>query len=185
MRMTVADLMCETPVTIESTGSCNQALDMFFEFETPELYVVDLSGRFLGVLPDYELIRAQLSGEAKDTCVEKLMSRMIPALSPDSDASEVARMFRDSSCSRVPVVKSGRLIGVVTRADILRVMAVLRRIDVPVGKSSDAAKRPKLLGSSRTSGSRSSRAKTIGRIPGTTESRPKVASRRKVASSNR
>ena len=69
MRMTVAELMCETPVTLGPECTTDEALEAFFEYETPELYVVDKSGRLLGVLPDYELLKAQLSGEARGACV--------------------------------------------------------------------------------------------------------------------
>ena len=150
MRMTVADLMSEIPVTVGPECTTDEALDAFFEYETPELYVVDKSGRFLGVLPDYELLKAQLSGEARDISVEKLMSRAVPVVTVDSDAAEVARSFRDSRCGRIPVVKAGRLVGIVTRADVLRLMAVLRRIDGGKKKGSSGPKRPKMLGPSKS-----------------------------------
>ena len=136
MRMTVADLMCETPVTIESGSTCDEALDAFFEFETPELYIVDSAGRLLGILPDYEMVKTQLSGEARGTNVDQFMSPAIRTFTSSSDAAEVARLFRDSGCGRVPVVKAGRLVGVVTRGDVLRLMAVLRRMETSTEASS-------------------------------------------------
>ena len=145
MRMTVTDLMSETPVTIAPDCTGDEALDMIFEYETPELYVVDKSGRLLGVLPDYELLKTQLSGKARDARVEQLMSRSVPVCSPSTDAAEIARLFRDSKNARLPVVKQGRLVGVVTRGDVLRLMAVLRRIDAPVKKSIPGPRRPKML----------------------------------------
>ena len=165
MRMTVADLMCETPVTIVSGSTSDEALETFFEYETPELYVVNSSGRLLGVLPDYEMLKTQLSGEAREACVDQLMSRTVPTLSPNSDAAEVARMFWDSGCSRIPVVKSGRLVGVVTRGDVLRLMAVLRRIDTPVNRAVADPKRPKHLGLAKPASTRTTRAKSMSRAP--------------------
>ncbi len=160
MRMTVADLMCETPVTVGPECTADEALEAFFEYETSELYVIDQSGRLLGVLPDYELLKVQLSGEARNTCVEQLMSRSVPVVTHESDAAEVARSFRNSSCCRIPVVKAGRLVGVVTRADVLRLMAVLRRID-PVEKNSAGPKRPKHLGAAKPSATRTARSKPV------------------------
>ena len=185
MRMTVSDLMCETPVTISARSSCDQALEAFFEYETPELYVVDAAGRFLGVLPDYELIKAQLSGEAQNACVEQLMSSSIRCFTPGTDAADVARLFRDSSCSRVPVVKSGRLVGVVTRSDVLRLMAVLRRIDPPVVTKTEGPKRPKMMDRPKTAATRTSRAKSVSPKPATSRSRAKVANRSSRSSSKR
>ena len=145
MRMTVADLMCETPITVGPGCTTDEALEAFYEYETPELYVVDHDGRLLGVLPDYEVLKAELSGEAHDACVADLMSTSVPICKPNTDAAEVARMFRDSQISRIPVINGGRLIGVVMRADVIRVMAVLRRIDAQVKPAKSEPKRPKHL----------------------------------------
>ena len=160
MRMTVGDLMCETPVTVRPDCTADEALELFFEYETPELYVVDKSSRLLGVLPDYELLKTHLSGEAQGATVEHLMSRSVPVFTVDSDAADVARMFRDNQCSRMPVVKSDRLVGIVTRTDILRLMAVLRRVDPQPAKSSVGPNRPKLLSKSRSTKTRTARPKT-------------------------
>jgi CBS domain-containing protein len=181
MRMTVADLMCETPVTVGPECTTDEALDAFFEYETPELYVVDDFGRLLGVLPDYELLRVQLSGEARGANVDQLMSRSVPVVKIDSDAAEVARLFRDSQCSRLPVVKSGKLIGIVTRNDVLRLMAVLRRIDPQQTKAESVPKRPKHLDAPKSSTTRNSRAKSVNMKAATSRSRSKPARSRAAA----
>jgi Mg/Co/Ni transporter MgtE len=176
--MTVADLMCETPVTVRPECTADEALEAFFEFETPELYIVDKAGRLLGVLPDYELLKAELSGEASDTCVEQLMSRSIPVVSLDADAAQVARSFRSCQCTRIPVVKAGRLVGVVTRHDVLRLMAVLRRIDPEAARIPSAPKRPKNFVQSKPATTRTARAKTTTPRASMNRSRSKSVARR-------
>lgn len=179
MRMTVRELMSEKPITISAACTAEQALDKLYEYETPELYVVEKSGRFLGILPDYEILKAQLSGEAANATVEQLMSRMVPTVSPDTDAADVAKSFRESQCSRIPVVKSGKLIGMVTRADIIRVMAVLKRI---APENRVGPRRPKLLSSAKSSANRMARAKSM-EPKSSTKSNPR--SSRLMASSAR
>lgn len=174
MRMTVADLMCETPICVRPECTTEKALDLFFEYETTELYITDKSGRLLGVLPDYELLKTELSGEARGACVEQLMSRNVPVFKIDSDAADAARLFRDNRFNRIPVVKAGRLVGVVTRADVLRIMAVLRRIDAPVAKTRVDPKRPKMLSSTKVA--RTTRSKPVTTTSKSTRSRAKIAS---------
>ena len=132
MRLTVADLMTQRPIMVPPECSADGALEILSRHETSELYVTDKLGRLLGVVPDYELLKAELSGEARDATVEQLMSRNIPVFSPESDAAEVARLFRDGRYGQFPVVSGGRLVGIITRGDVVRLMAVLRRIDSPV-----------------------------------------------------
>jgi len=178
--MTVADLMCETPICVRPECTTDKALDLFFEYETTELYVTDKSGRLLGVLPDYELLKTELSGEARGTCVEQLMSRNVPVFKADADAAEAARLFRDNRFSRFPVVKAGRLVGIVTRADVMRIMAVLRRIDAPTAKTKIGPKRPKMLSS--TKAVRTTRSKPVSGTSKITRSRSKIASRPRTSS---
>ena len=161
MRMTVADLMSEMPVTVGPTCTADEALDAFFEYETPELYVVDSSRRLLGVLPDYELLKVELSGEAGGARVDQLMTRAIPVVSMDSDAAEVARLFKECHCSRIPVTKAGRLMGLVTRADVLRLMAVFRRIDAQHTEAPAKVKKPKHLSSAKSTATRTTRGKSV------------------------
>lgn len=131
MRLTVADLMTQRPVMVSAECSADDAVEILSRHDVCELYVTDKQGRLLGVVPDFELLKAELSGEASDATAEQLMSRSIPVFSPQSDAAEVARLFRDARFGRFPVVSAGRLVGVITRGDIVRLMAVLRRIEAP------------------------------------------------------
>lgn len=145
MRLTVEDLMTQKPVMAAPTCSADKAVEILSRHDATELYVVDKSGRLLGVVPDFELLKAELSGEAADATVETLMSRNIPVFTPASDAAEVARLFRDGRYRQFPVVDRGRLVGTVTRGDIVRLMAILRRIDCPVPRAIEKHKAPKLV----------------------------------------
>ncbi len=146
MRLTVADLMTQRPVVVPPECSADEAVDIISRHEACELYVTDKLGRLLGVVPDFELLKAELSGEASDATVEQLMSRSIPVFTPQSDAAEVARLFRDGRYRQFPIVEGGRLVGVITRGDVVRLMAVLRRIDSPVKTQKNArVKPPKII----------------------------------------
>jgi CBS domain-containing protein len=181
MRMTVADLMCEKPVTLGPNKTADAALEALYEYEASELYIVDKAGKFLGILPDYEVLKTQLSGESSLLRVDQLMSRNVPFVSPTADAAEVARKFRESHCSRLAVVKSGRLVGVVTRADVLRLMVVLRRVDSSESKPVTSTKPPKFLSTPDRSPTRSGRARTLTPKATSSRSRTKSSSRRATA----
>lgn len=150
MRLNVADLMTQRPVTVSPDCSADAAVEILSRHEASVLYVVDSAGRLMGVVPDFELLKAELSGEAHDANVEQLMSRSIPVFTPQSDAAEVARLFRDGRYIQFPVVAGGRLVGIITRGDVVRLMAVLRRIDTPVTtRPASPVKAPKLASARR------------------------------------
>ena len=161
MRMTVGDLMTKNLVRVSPRCSADEALDILSRHEATELYVTDSLGRLLGVLPDYEIIKTQLSGEADGATVEQFMSRGVPVFKPETDAAEVARLFRDARFHRFPVVSAGRLVGVVGREDIVRLMAILCRMKSPAKSAASVVKPPKLV-SPRI---RTKRAQTVANKP--------------------
>jgi CBS domain-containing protein len=55
--------------------------------------------------------------------VRDVMTRKPICFSPDDEAIKIARTLNDKRIRRVPIVEHGKLVGVVSRGDILRVMA--------------------------------------------------------------
>lgn len=51
--------------------------------------------------------------------VKDLMSRNAASVSPDTSLEEVARMMKEMNIGSVPVVESGRVVGIVTDRDII------------------------------------------------------------------
>ncbi len=53
-----------------------------------------------------------------------VMTREVVAVDEDTPASEIARLLEERRIKRVPVMREGRLVGLVSRADLLRAVAV-------------------------------------------------------------
>jgi CBS domain-containing protein len=51
--------------------------------------------------------------------VKAVMRRNLPTIGPDQGIQEAMRMLSDTGVSMLPVVKNGRLIGKVTRTDLM------------------------------------------------------------------
>lgn len=119
-RVTVGEVMTGKPARIRQDATLDEALDIILREGVQDLYVVDENGRLTGILPDYELLKAQLTGVAGSGHVESLMTRLVKSFSPEMEIGEAARLFRDCRYTRVAVVRDGRLIGQISRGDVLR-----------------------------------------------------------------
>jgi len=98
------------------------------------LPVVDGDGLVVGMLGERELLRS-LSGYlqggraegprapgvpiAKPT-VRDAMTRQVLCVSPDEAIADVSSMMTNKDVDRVPVVRDGRIVGMLTRGDIVR-----------------------------------------------------------------
>jgi CBS domain-containing protein len=125
MQVTVRDVMTTQPPTIRADTSLDEATRMVLDRALSELYVVDETGRLLGTVSDYSLLKARMSKCEINECVSHFISRDMVLLRPDMRLNEVSGFFRESCHSRLAVVEGGRVIGQLSRRNVLRAMVVI------------------------------------------------------------
>jgi CBS domain-containing protein len=89
-------------------------------------------GRVIGMLSQRELLQHMLTSylqrgaptppgaDARGKTVRDVMTRQVLCVSPEQPLAEVASMMTNKDVDRVPVVREGRLVGFLTRGDIVR-----------------------------------------------------------------
>ena len=122
-RPRVADYMSRDLVTLTPDMEINHAMNLLLERRISGAPVLDDKGWLVGVLSKKDCLKAALDasyyrdwGER----VEKYMSTDVQTLSPDMDLIAAADAFVKSSFRRFPVLSEGRLVGQISRADVLR-----------------------------------------------------------------
>ncbi|HMJ01489.1 MAG TPA: CBS domain-containing protein [Conexibacter sp.] len=144
---TVADIMERDPVTVRPEDTVETVLRTLREHEVPGLPVVNGGGRCVGIVTESDLVlrdeeedlrlplHIDLFGgtiflgpvkkfeerfrKAIAATVEDMMTREPVTVAPDTDLHEAARLIAERRHNRLPVVEHGRLVGVVTRLDVL------------------------------------------------------------------
>ena len=122
-----ADLMTHPVVTVSPEALLVDAIDLMLRHNLGSLPVVAADGNVCGIVTEYDIMNFALSGNAADTRVEEAMSRKVVMLHPDMDAAAVIELMTSRRIHRVPVVKDGKLQGIISRRDILREMAFMYR----------------------------------------------------------
>jgi CBS-domain-containing membrane protein len=123
MRKTVAQLMSVDFVTVTARMSLEDALILLLEADATELCVVDPHDHFEGIVTDFELLKSHVHGQLTGQCVRSLISRAVTVLAADMLIDFAVPMFRDGSCSRAYVCRDGRLLGRLSRTNVLRHLA--------------------------------------------------------------
>lgn len=75
-----------------------------------------------GAQPLDDTFRTRLQG--KDRVARDVMAAPLVTVSEDTGVGEVARLLAIHHIKRVPVLREGRIVGIVSRADLLRVVAL-------------------------------------------------------------
>jgi CBS domain-containing protein len=108
--------------TVSPEAPAEAALRCLLDACSPDVAVVDRDGNFLGIVTDSELLKAALNGSLPELRVEQIMHRQPQTLTVDQTLADAARLFRDGSLSRAPVLCNGQLAGIVRRCDVLRAL---------------------------------------------------------------
>jgi CBS domain-containing protein/mannitol/fructose-specific phosphotransferase system IIA component (Ntr-type) len=130
-QLAVRDLMSHRPRSVSAeTPLRDAALDMV-RGGVAGLPVVDEGGRVVGMLGQRELLQHLLTSylqrggrtpppSSAERTVRDVMTRQVLCVSPEQPLAEVAAMMSNKDVDRVPVVREGRLVGFLTRGDIVR-----------------------------------------------------------------
>jgi CBS domain-containing protein len=117
---TVAQIMTSPVVTVSGEKSLVDAIRLLLRFHISGLPVVDAEGRLEGILSELDILNFALSGNAGVTLVSEVMSKDIVAFPPETGIEQAINIFAEKRIRRVPVVSGGKVVGIVSRRDILR-----------------------------------------------------------------
>ena len=148
--LTARDIMTKKVITVSKDATIGELSRLLLKNKISGVPVVDNEGRLLGMATDADIITEESASnfpyyfdplvigygfieniekyqrdmkEYLNIKVEEIMTRRIKFIKKDSSVSEIARLMVRNKINRIPVVdENNKLIGIVTRADILKSM---------------------------------------------------------------
>jgi CBS domain-containing protein len=139
MRSMVRDVMTSRVVAVRRDASFKEMVARMRESRISAFPVIDDAGRVIGVVSEADFLnkeaeQAEIQGvlaglvhfrahaKAAGVTAAELMTSPAVTTGPDTPVVEAARLMRDRRVKRLPVTNdTGRLIGIVSRADVLGV----------------------------------------------------------------
>jgi CBS domain-containing protein len=150
MALTVRDIMDADPVTVRPIDDVETVVRILRRHELPGVPVVNEGGRCVGIVTEADLVLADEEGDlhiphyielfggvvfleplrrfegrlkkALASTVADLMTEDPVTIEPDASVAEAGRLIVRRGHNRLPVVEHGRLVGVVTRVDVLEAL---------------------------------------------------------------
>jgi CBS domain-containing protein len=111
------DVMTPNPITVRPDQTVREAADLLAYHHISGLPVLDAAGALVGVVSEADIIAKQ--GQT----VGDIMTRNVITVPADARVEEVAAIMAGERIKRVPVLQEGRLVGIISRADIVRWVA--------------------------------------------------------------
>ncbi len=129
MTRTVADIMATRLITFPPDMNIHEAIRILLDKRISGAPVVDADGSLVGVLSKKDCLKVVFSTQYHDDWggpVSDFMSTPVETLDAELDIVRAAQAFLDSHFRRFPVVRAGKLVGQVSRYDILKVLTEQR-----------------------------------------------------------
>jgi CBS domain-containing protein len=94
--------------------------------------VTDRDGRVLGIVSEEDILRALMEQKDLGTLTaENIMSKNLAAVNSETSVEGVMQILHDEGILRLPVIDSGRLVGIISRADVMRAALDVDFINYP------------------------------------------------------
>lgn len=125
MTRTVGDIMATRLVTFTPDTNIHEAIRILLDKRISGAPVVDTAGALVGVLSKKDCLKIIFSSQYHDDWggpVREYMSTRVETLDAGLDLVSAAQLFLDSHFRRFPVLRDGKLVGQVSRYDILNVL---------------------------------------------------------------
>lgn len=115
------DLMTREVVTVAPDATSRDIAKILTEHRISAVPVVDPSGAPVGMVSEGDLLgRDQPERERR---ARDIMASPVQTVAEDSDIAEIARLLAEPRCKEVPVLRDGRIVGIVSRTDLARAIA--------------------------------------------------------------
>src|SRR6516165_9793154 len=166
--MKARDVMVPTVITVGVDASIGEVADTLLSHHISGAPVVNKKGELVGVVSEGDLMRRPETGttrrpswwlallssdrasateyiESHSRKVADVMTRDVISATPDTSLGHIAALLERNRIKRVPILEAGRLVGIVTRANILQALASATKKLLSLANADDSDLRKKVV----------------------------------------
>jgi CBS-domain-containing membrane protein len=165
--MKASDIMSTDVVTVGRNATVQEVANLLVNHRISGVPVVDANGHVVGLVSEGDLLRRADAGTGHERSwwlkllmgseglareyihehsreVADVMSREVFTAAPDTPVADLAEILEKHRIKRLPIVKDGKLVGIVSRANLLHALVSLRN-DIPAKPVADSELREAIL----------------------------------------
>jgi CBS domain-containing protein len=158
--MKALDVMVRDVVTVRPDDSVAEAVRLLAEHDVSALPVVDIDDNVVGVISEADLVHREEIGTEKHRSwwleavtpastlagefakshgrrVDEVMSTDVVSAAEDTPLGEIATILERYRIKRVPILRGGKLVGIVSRSNLIQALAS-SRTPAAAGSGADA-----------------------------------------------
>jgi CBS domain-containing protein len=118
------DVMTTPVVTISPDATLADATKLLDAKGITGVPVAEADGKVIGILTEKDILNFAYTymGDLRSTKVREPMTERVVSFSSDTTIDAIAACFSKSDFRRVPIIDDGKLVGIISRRDLIRLM---------------------------------------------------------------
>jgi CBS domain-containing protein len=116
---TIRDVMTTPAAALRGEATLAEAVEFLTKLHIGGAPVVDSDNAIVGIISELALIEVVFDEAARQAPVSQYMTKEVQVAHPDEPLSKAAKLFALYSFRRLPVAKDGKLVGVISRRDLM------------------------------------------------------------------
>jgi CBS domain-containing protein len=165
--MKAADVMVSNVITVGPDATVQEIAHILLKHRISGVPVTGAKGELLGFVSEGDMMRRPEAGterryswwlamltssqglaseyiKSHSRKVVDVMTRRVVTATPDTPIGDIATLLEKHSIKRVPIVADGKVVGIVSRANLLQALASFKNVP-PGGTTDDASIRAELV----------------------------------------
>ena len=116
----VADIMSQRVISVDEKTSLKEVIDIL-SFNSISCVLVTKNDKLTGILTERDLVNRLLHKDQslKKTKIVDLMTKEVISIHPNTNLEEASFIMRTKRIKQLPVIKNGKLIGIITQTDVV------------------------------------------------------------------
>jgi len=113
-------------ILVDPEQKVEEVMSLMIENAISGLPVVDMAGQLLGVITEFDLLDLVWDPQTEKNMVYHYMTRDVHTVNGDIELGAIAEMFRSLSIRRLLVMEDQKVVGVISRRDLIRYVLKVR-----------------------------------------------------------
>ncbi len=120
--MIAKNIMTRDVITVSPTMAVKSMAALLIKNQISGAPVADRNGKIVGVVSEADILAK------KGKQVKQIMSKKVISVKEDTPVKEIARLMTSHKIKRLPVMNGGKVIGIISRADVVSAIALGKHV---------------------------------------------------------
>jgi CBS domain-containing protein len=113
------EIMKTNVLSVTKDSPIQKAVDMLVENGITGLPVVDIETKLVGIISEKDVLKLLYNLDTNEGYVEDYMTRCVVSFDVENDLLEICESLIENGFRRVPILSDGKLVGIISRRDII------------------------------------------------------------------